>query len=147
MKPLAALLLAALAASTCGDPPDPRGRWTGYLLPPFDALPIGLDVTAADGGALTGVFLAPDYGYPSVPLGEVRLAGDTLVAALGGRLSFVAFEGRLRGDLFEGEFHEGGGSTPFALARVGTATGHALDAWAACRRSHDPGTDCRAPAP
>lgn len=134
MKPLLAMLLTALAAPTCADPPDPIGRWTGYLLPPLDALPIALDVTAADDGTLTGAFLAPDYGYPSVPLGEVRLDGDSLVVTLADPLSWVAFEGRLAGDLYEGAFHEGGGSTPFALARAGTE---------AARGLHDRAADLR----
>ena len=120
MKPLLAVLLAALSASTCGGPPDPLGRWTGYLLPPLDALPIGLDVEAGENGTLAGAFLAPAYGYPSVPLGDVRLDGDSLVAALAEPLAWVVFEGRLDGDVYAGEFHEAGGSTPFVLARAGT---------------------------
>ena len=135
MKPLAAGLVLALSAATCATSPDPRGEWTGYLLPPFDAIPIGLEITGVEGGALTGFFLAPDVGYPSIPLGDLSLAGDTLVATLADPLSWVAFRGRLSGDLYEGEFDEAGGSTPFALARAGSDAARALEARAAAQRA------------
>ena len=131
MKTLAAGLVLALSTATCTTAPDPRGQWTGYLLPPFDAIPIGLEVTGVEDGALTGAFLAPEVGYPSVPLGDLCLARDTLVATLADPLSWVAFRGRLTGDLYEGVFDEAGGSTPFALARAGSDAARALDARAA----------------
>lgn len=138
MRPLPTLLALVLAVGPCATPPDAPGRWTGYLFPPFDAIPVALDVTLTEGGTLTGTFLAPTVGYPAVPLGDVHLAGDTLVAALADPLSWVAFEGRLDGDRYEGEFHEGGGSTPFVLARAGTAAARALDARAAAQRATPP---------
>lgn len=77
--PLAALAaVAAVAAPAAAQAQEAAGSWHGVLVAGANILRIVVHLKAGEGGKLEGELVSPDQSPKGFPLGEVKLAGDTL---------------------------------------------------------------------
>jgi uncharacterized protein len=110
----------SLQAQEPAAPPTPAdlvGAWVGALAPiPGIELPLVFNLEFVD-GALVATMDSPDQGVRGIPVGETRLAGDSLmlvVPAIAGR-----FLGRVAlPDTVDGRWEQGGQSFPLRLTRL-----------------------------
>jgi CubicO group peptidase (beta-lactamase class C family) len=113
---------AQAAEKAAGTPEPLRGRWTGTITLPGQALAI--EVTfAADGGSIT----IPAQGAKDVPLEKISLGepgsgaqgqGRTVTFAIKGIPGDPTFRGTLADDgTMKGGFIQGGATMPFSLTR------------------------------
>jgi pimeloyl-ACP methyl ester carboxylesterase len=99
---------------------DPVGHWEGALEVGSIKLRLAFHIEKAADGKLTGTMDSPDQGAKGVPLGGVRVEGDTVTIDLA---KFKAeFVGKFAGDgkKLAGEWKQAGRAFPLELARVET---------------------------
>jgi hypothetical protein len=119
---LAATLLASAGAAYAQAAPRAYGHWEGMLSSPLGSTALYIDIGAdADGNAVAAISL-PDENIAGLPLGNVKIEGDTLGFSMP-----IAGEGSFRGALgadgktFTGSLDKGFGSAEFSLSRAGEA--------------------------
>lgn len=109
------VLLAQPAAS-------PSGHWEGALQVPGQELKIEIDL-ARSGEKWEGTISIPAQNLKAFPLSAITIQRDSVGFALNGIPGSPQFKGTLSkdGKSLSGEFSQGGGTLPFAVARTGDA--------------------------
>ena len=123
---LAAPILGAQSATV------PVGRWDGVIQLPGQELRVVVDLSSADGAALTGVIDIPAQGATDLPLAEVKAQDAAVSFAIQGVPGSPAFKGTLSpdGQVMSGDFTQGGQTFPFRLERKGDPAQEATHALA-----------------
>jgi uncharacterized protein len=99
------------------DPSPAAGSWLGPIqLPGGVALPFVLHLISTAEGGLSGTADSPEQGAFGLPLGSIRLEGETLTLEIPTVLA--RFDGVLAGDTLRGSWTQGGASLPLTLVRT-----------------------------
>ena len=123
---VARLFVAALIASTgiaySQTAAGASGHWEGAIQVPGQEIKIEIDLAPA-GEKWEGTITIPAQGLKGLPLSAVAVSGDTVTFTIGGIPGEPQFKGTVSKDAkaISGDFSQGGGTVPFALARTGDA--------------------------
>jgi hypothetical protein len=111
---LSAAILAAIALAAAGESPL-AGDWIGTLEAPGQKLRLALHVSQVRNGALRATFDSLDQHASGLPVDEIRL--DLNIVRFSLKQAGAMFQGKLIGDLIDGEFQQGGFSMKLVFHR------------------------------
>lgn len=118
------LLVALLVSSSARAQPasGAAGHWEGALQVPGQELKIALDL-APDADTWQGTIAIPAQNLKGFPLAAITIQGQSVSFALNGVPGNPQFKGTVSqdGKSMSGDFSQGGGTIPFAVARTGDA--------------------------
>jgi hypothetical protein len=128
MKLLRSFLLAGLAFTSAWPavlfaadaPKTAAGYWAGTITTPRGELPLSVELTANEAGALEGTVDCPRQGVRGFKVDAVKVVDSAVEFALTGLPGDPRFSGKLAADgaSIAGDFSQGGGVMPFRLERA-----------------------------
>jgi uncharacterized protein len=116
-------LLMTIVLGSSGSPPvasaqEDRvaGAWSGAIQLPTGGLDVRVELQSGEEG-WTGAIDIPAQGARGLPLGGIRVWGDSVTFAIAGLPGDPTFLGEVREGTITGTFTQGGQSLPFHLER------------------------------
>ena len=117
--PLAVVIAIACAftAPALAQSHDPAGIWLGELKVGAMVLRLQFNITRKNDTAFSATMDSPDQGAKGIPVGSVRLTGDSLILGMPALLG--KYSGVFRGDsIVDGIWHQAGRNFLLALKRA-----------------------------
>ena len=118
------LVLNAPSNAAAAQTPNPAaGHWEGSIQVPGQELKIEVDLMARSANKWEGAIAIPVQGLKGFPLSAITIGADKVSFALAGVPGNPTFTGTISkdGKSMSGDYSQGGGTMPFALARTGDA--------------------------
>ncbi len=119
MMPPRLLLFCLLALSPHLVAADAAARWEGAIQIPGRELRLILDLAQDSRGEWIGSAILPDLGIKGARLTAISVDDGDVSFAIKGALADPKLTGRVTGDRFTGDFHQGGNIARFALRSAG----------------------------